>query len=602
MGDNNDPKFTLMNGAVYFFSITFNQEEYTPMLLLYKMTPDGSEVILVRRFYHYLNMEDDGQDPLVPELVNVNNALYFFGILNEGEGYKMLKSDGTSQGTVVLKDTHMPTESSEPDLFTTHNGIAFFRSHGRDRRYHSVWRTAGTNENTFVIKEMQYVAGIGRIGNTVFFAGIDMMDNWQLWKTDGTVAGTILLKQLEIGFGYYSGFVDINGTLYFADAAGQLWISNGTSAGTKVLKDFHEIRFIGKGGDRALFTVLTSTGGVELWRSNGTTNGTSKIKTIHSAGGPGISADAPRTTVNNIFYFAANNGVHGYEIWRSDATASGTYMMHDLRKNDVNEYDIQSMVAFRDSLYFCAIADVGEHALYKSDGTSAGTKLISYISPVNGYIPYGDQLLMTMHDIYTTGLPPELWTTNGSAEGTYMVKELNDPDGWAGGYEVINNTVFFSLSGEYLWRTDGTECGTFIVDTPPKPFPMTALGTDLIFGAENTYYGKEPHRLSTLSVPGNPCGDPDMMTASTSTGVSAAGPVVAYSPNPFTDQLVFRINGKVGDAFDVQVNSFTGHVIDQFSAMQTNTDHAVGANWPKGIYVLKVIINGKTETIRVIKK
>lgn len=604
--DAQDLNITKLNDEYYFLEVRWNEEVYAPFLHLYKL---GSYAAPVRTFRIFLDLFEENPENLRPELVSVNNALYFFAILNPDDGYKLLKSDGTYEGTEVLIDTYQPTESSNPSLFTpAENGVTFFRSeryirsipNGKGGR-EAVWRTDGTSEGTFMINEMERIWYIINVGELTYFGGIDETETWQLWVTDGTLTGTTLLKEIpEIRYASPQPAAAVNGILYFSAPYDGLWRSMGTPSTTLKLKDFRSVEFIGKGGGRAIFYVVTATGAHELWRSTGSINSTAKLKGIRQGG---WAQRGPRTTVNDIFYFVADDGVHGSEIWRSNGTTSGTYLMQDLRTNDPNSWDILSMAAHNDTLYFSAKGNSGQNVLYKSSGTGAGTSPIKEVGSIYGYMSYGNQLLF-LDKKPSSDESYELWSTNGSSAGTSLVKVINEEAGSDLDYRLIDNVIYFVVDNfKNIWRTDGTACGTFPNETASRPYPLTSIGTDLIFGASDPFYGKELHRLSTLALPGSPCGEPALQASSISNSSTInSGNLVAYAPNPFTDALVFKVKGSEGARVTVSVKTFTGEVVETFSEIKPNTDYTVGSTWPKGIYLLHVTINGKAESVRVIKR
>ena len=68
----------------------------------------------------------------------------------------------------------------------------------------------------------------------------------ELWKSDGSAAGTVLVKDINIGAGSSSvpaGFTAVGGTIYFRakdDTSGmELWKSDGTAANTVRVMDFN---------------------------------------------------------------------------------------------------------------------------------------------------------------------------------------------------------------------------------------------------------------------------------------------------------------------------------------------------------------------------
>lgn len=167
--------------------------------------------------------------------------------------------------------------------------------------------------------------------------------------------------------------------------------------------------------------------------------------------------------LNNVLYFLADDGQHGLELWRSDGTERGTYMVKDInpssgrwgpkggpvpgpypargesRRHADGQYvmsEARAMLAFRDMLIF--LADDGEHGVevWRSDGTEEGTFLLRDIRPgpessINlggsfyrfpSFTPLEARGLFIAND-GVTGF--ELWATDGTSEGTYMVKNIN---------------------------------------------------------------------------------------------------------------------------------------------------------------------------------
>jgi len=81
-------------------------------------------------------------------------------------------------------------------------------------------------------------------GKTVFFA-FDQAHGKELWVTNGTQAGTQLLKDINPGTTGSAGiyFAPFNGKLYFNANDGthgpELWVTDGTAAGTQLVKDIN---------------------------------------------------------------------------------------------------------------------------------------------------------------------------------------------------------------------------------------------------------------------------------------------------------------------------------------------------------------------------
>jgi len=138
--------------------------------------------------------------------------------------------------------------------------------------------------------------------------------------------------------------VYVNGTLFFVarrienrhyGPGRELWKSDGTEEGTVLVKDIwpgrrnsdpHSLTVV---GDILFFNASDSTHGIELWRSDGTEDGTVLVRDID----PGYNGAFPRhlTDVQGTLFFSAYDTLHGFELWRSDGTEGGTQRITDLR-------------------------------------------------------------------------------------------------------------------------------------------------------------------------------------------------------------------------------------------------------------------------------
>jgi len=97
-------------------------------------------------------------------------------------------------------------------------------------------------------------AGAGRssassftvLGNKLFFSANDGTNGNELWVTDGTEAGTMLVADINSGSGSSSptSFAPLGTELIFRVDDGthgaELWVSDGTGPGTHLLKDINE--------------------------------------------------------------------------------------------------------------------------------------------------------------------------------------------------------------------------------------------------------------------------------------------------------------------------------------------------------------------------
>ena len=265
--------------------------------------------------------------------------------------------------------------------------------------------------------------------------------------------------------------------------------------------------------------------GIELFRSDGTAEGTGPVKDIWpgetSSGLGGI------TNVNGVAYFRAEDGTNGDELWRSDGTENGTYMVKDIWPGD-NSSDPGYFTKLGNEVLF--VADDGVHGreLWKSDGTAEGTVLVKDIDvndegyDIAGQFTNHQDLLGESSTLFkhgniiyfkgdngTSGY--ELWRSDGTTDGTYLVKEIRAGDigGIQGHFESFGDHFYFPANdntgkGTELWRSDGTEEGTVLFkeiysgwrSSLSSPGRFLAVGDTLFFyAADGTEEGQYDYNL-----------------------------------------------------------------------------------------------------------
>lgn len=165
------------------------------------------------------------------QLVNVGGTLFFNA--NDGTtGFELWKSDGTEAGTVRVKDIRSGPNGSLSTTanqipFTNLNGtLLFFANDGASGL--ELWKSDGTTAGTVRVKDINAgSAGSGtqlsppqvaNIGGTLYFSARDSSTGYELWKSDGTEAGTVLVKNIRTGaaHSYPRNFTEVGGTIFFA--------------------------------------------------------------------------------------------------------------------------------------------------------------------------------------------------------------------------------------------------------------------------------------------------------------------------------------------------------------------------------------------------
>jgi ELWxxDGT repeat protein len=383
-------------------------------------------------------------------------------------------------------------------------------------------------------------ANLTNVGGSLYFAAQDAIGGAQLWKSDGTPSGTVMLAPVP---GSPSEFTPMNGSVFFSTGAGYLWKTDGTASGTVQVGAEtvpHDLTVV----NGKLFFNGEDANGSELWVSDGTSAGTVLVKDIYGGGTftkdrlgggkdfiPNSSDPLWLTNFNGKLFFAATSS-KGRLLWESDGTASGTKQV----TTDTASSHPAYLTALNSVLYF-GNAD----GLWKSDGTAKGTVLIKpFVTDAAGLTitADGDYYVSRMVNINGTvyfaadnGVSgAELWKTDGTAAGTVLVKDINPGSAGSNPVELtnVNGTLYFVANGNQLWKSDGTAAGTVMLasfqSVPDTRFrdPLTNVNGLLYFAADDGVHGTELWQsdgtaAGTMMVqdidPGSASSDPSFLTA-----------------------------------------------------------------------------------------
>ena len=438
-------------------------------------------------------------------------------------GSELWISDGTADGTQLVLDIYPGLTPGFRKWLTAHNGIAYFEAEQPDTGK-ELWRTDGTKNGTRIIQDLWP----GEDGAEPTRRDFGWLPDGRLVFVGFRDAETVLfvlnpgdetiqpLKVLEIEANVLRAAL---GVVFFTtqdtERGRELWKTDGSEAGTVFVKDINpgasdaNPESVIQHGDKAYFAAADAEHGRELWVTDGTENGTHMIKDVN----PGAADSKPHQLISggNYLYFAGAGESIGVEIWRTDGTDEGTILLRDINTGQANS-NPYSPVSLGDGIVFGAASTEDGVELWGSDGTSAGTRLVKDIIRGPSAETSGNPYRLARHGarvyFHATTLENgvELWRTDGTTDGTTLVYDIcreirPNPASSPHNLTAVNDTLFFVARdpdhGNELWRTtDGPAKVQMVKDIFPgsagsDPDQLTAVDSLLYFSADDGTNGNE---------------------------------------------------------------------------------------------------------------
>lgn len=454
-----------------------------------------------------------------PQAVTMLGKTAVFAARSDAEGTELWSSNGTPQGTGMLKAIFPGPGSSSPRNLIEMGGRIYFTAFdGID--YDSLWCSDGTSGGTVLFAKFSE-AGLPGSAEPV------AASSRHLWFTttsagpgslrcsDGTPAGTVVLNpEGPSGRRFINpqGFVVSGDTLYFAANDSELWKSDGSLEGTVRLAQagvpegdrpkIGEIEVVGSG---IYFTVTNRIGLHWLWRFDGD-SGTAEMIPRDGGSSSWRKLDNLRTARGKLFFQGDEGRIDRLALWCGDGSLAGSVNLGwlSLKANS------DQLLAMGDLMYFTTIDAFTGGELWRTDGTVEGTKLVKDIV-AGSSSSHPAHFCVAGPWLYFAATDPkkgsELWRTDGTTRGTRMVFESSKGSAGADPVNVAaaEDGVYFQegvngLLGD-LWFSNGTARGSVRLTTPdalprsglamPSQPPMLAVGDTLYFAGNDGRAGEE---------------------------------------------------------------------------------------------------------------
>lgn len=289
---------------------------------------------------------------MLSQPVAFGNKLAF---IETGSGsFALWESDGTAMGTTKIKNfkDSFYTGGYYPSTMAAFDGKLFLTAPDPANAATALWVSDGTGSGTrlFSSPKAGNVDALAVRGSQLYFS-VDATTP-QLWLTDGTTPGTHLVASLGTAGSQIQNLVSAGPKMYVVAYSGDLssnedvYKTDGTAKGTVLVHRFANaaapwgtgmqgipIGFaIGLPNGRLIvdFQGFIPGQGLEgdtVWLSDGTTAGTRQVQGVTMS--PTLNA-AALAVIDGRLYFQGTDAEHGSELWQSDGTVAGTTLLADI--------------------------------------------------------------------------------------------------------------------------------------------------------------------------------------------------------------------------------------------------------------------------------
>jgi len=509
----------------------------------------------------------------------------------------------------VSNFTYNNLQNSHPIGLQEFNGKIFFTA-VNDGSGRELWSSNGTSSKTNLVIDIKPGETDGltnlnstTLNNELYFVANDdnSYSGGEIWKTSGETIGSSLVTKYT---GKLFGLTTVGSLIYITiktdDTTLQIWKSDGTDLGTVLVKDNIAIwgvpTFQGSVNNIFIYTIqVPSTNNSRVWRSDGTDSGTYELtEELDGNGSTGSTSNFSQyIKYNNKLYFITR-----YSLYETDGTINGTNNITSVwnAQNDIVSFG--DVIELNGKMFFSFFSkNLNKLSIYKSDGTFNGTSEIYTVTNSQYFYPSylntsGDNLIFSSVNTNNgtslfyldsnTNLVTEIIEIDQAPQEPIIFKHSRS----ALSLDNINGNLFFVSSPKNStskkgWILDKSSTTLSPVEELDNLFH--GIGQKIIY-KNDLYYSKD-YQLWKFN------------TNSLNINTFKNNQELQVFPNPTSDFIYFN---RPDDISQIKVYDLNGKLVFKENNFTNNTIHL--GNLKSGSYIIKIINKNHSITNRKLLK
>jgi len=315
----------------------------------------------------------------------------------------------------------------------------------------------------------------------------------------------------------------------------------------------------------------------------------------------------PMTLLNNDYYFSISETNVGISIFKTNGNTEGTIEVK--RVEGPGSFGLSNPMAISDKCLFFLDDEISGSELWVTDGSEQGTKLVKDINPRSTSSVAANDITnaVIQNKIYFAAEDgihgKELWVSDGTTEGTLLAFDIMQGSEGSNPFflRVIKENLFFGASNingskMYFWNSSLSQPELIDVDNPSN---FTLVDNTVYFLADSELLGRElwKYELEEEAAGEEEIDDIPPVITSVNSPQNETTEIKFY-PNPFLTQ----INVEVPDSGKIRIRDLLGRTLKEVQVFPGSVVLNELVDLTAGIYVFEFTSEHIKQQMRVVKR